>query len=123
MSNLSPGTARQFAHHWIEDWNNHDLDAVLSHYADDFEFASPLISSIAEEPSGVLYGKVAVRAYWKKGLEQIPDLHFDLQEVLIGVDSVTLYYRGHRGMAVEVFVFNSTGKVKKALACYAVPNH
>lgn len=120
MSIFSLDDAKRFAHTWIQDWNNHDLDAVLSHYADDFEFASPLISSIAGEASGVLCGKAAVRAYWKKGLEQIPDLHFELKEVLTGVDSITLYYQGHRGMAAEVLMFNSTGKVKKALACYAV---
>ena len=120
MSILSPDAARRFAHSWIENWNNHDLDAVLSHYADDFEFASPLIRSIAGESSGVLCGKAAVRAYWQKGLEQIPALHFELKEVLAGVDSVTVYYQGHRGMAAEVFMFNSTGAVKKALACYAV---
>jgi ketosteroid isomerase-like protein len=120
MAIISPDVAKRFAYSWIEDWNNHDLNAVLSHYADDFEFASPLISSIAGESSGVLCGKAAVRAYWEKGLEQIPALHFELKEVLTGVDSITLYYRGHRGMVAEVFMFDSTGKVKKALACYAV---
>lgn len=123
MMIFNPEAARQFAHDWIEDWNNHDLEGVLSHYDDNFEFASPLISSIAGESSGVLYGKAAVRTYWQKGLEQIPDLHFDLQEVLVGVHSITLYYRGHRGMVAEVLMFNSAGKVTKASACYAVPNH
>lgn len=120
MSIIDPNAARRFADHWIESWNNHDLDAVLSQYADDFEFASPLIAAIAGESSGVLSGKAAVRAYWERALEQIPDLHFELKEVLAGVNSVTLYYQGHRGMAAEVFVFNSTGKVKQAWACYAV---
>jgi len=77
---------------------------------------------LPENKRGVLCGKAAVRAYWERGLEQIPDLHFELKEVLAGVDSVTLYYQGHRGIAAEVFMFNSTGKVKKALACYAVQN-
>lgn len=120
MSILSPDAARQLAHNWIQGWNNHDLDAVLSYYTDDIEFSSPLIASIAGESSGVLWGKAAVRAYWERGLEQIPNLHFKLKEVLAGVDSVTVYYEGHRGMAADVFIFNSSGKVKKALACYAV---
>jgi ketosteroid isomerase-like protein len=120
MSIVSPDVARHFAQSWIEGWNNHDLDAILSHYADDFELASPLIAPIAKEASGVLCGKAAVRAYWEKALEQIPNLHFDLQAVLAGVNSVTLYYRGHQGMVAEVLMFNRTGKVKKALACYAI---
>ncbi|AFY75135.1 SnoaL-like polyketide cyclase [Synechococcus sp. PCC 7502] len=117
---VSTDFALSFAHSWIEDWNQHDIDAVLSHYTDDFELTSPLILSIAGESSGVLQGKANVRAYWKKGLAQIPDLHFELKEVLTGVDCITLYYQGHRGMVTEVLWFNETGKVKKAWACYAI---
>lgn len=37
--------ARQFTADWIESWNAHDLDRVLSHYADDFKMSSPVIHS------------------------------------------------------------------------------
>ena len=116
---LKPEAAQQFAQDWIESWNSHDLDAILSHYAEDLELSSPLIPTIAGEPSGVLKGKTAIKAYWKKGLDQIPDLHFVFQEVLVGIESLTIYYRGHRGMVAEVLIFNAQGKVKQALACYA----
>lgn len=48
---LNADFALSFARSWIDGWNQHDIDAVLSHYADDFELASPLIPSIAGEPS------------------------------------------------------------------------
>jgi len=115
---LNADFALSFARSWIEGWNQHDIDAVLSHYADDFELASPLIPSIAGESSSVIRGKADVRAYWKKGLAQIPDLHFELKEVLTGVDSLTLYYRGHRGMVAEMLWFDGTRMVKKAWVCY-----
>jgi ketosteroid isomerase-like protein len=35
--------AYQLALDWIEGWNRHDLDAILSHYADDVEFTSPFV--------------------------------------------------------------------------------
>ena len=117
---LNADFALSFARSWLDGWNQHDIDAVLSHYVDDFELASPLIPSIAGESSGVLHGKADVRAYWKQGLAQIPDLHFELKEVLTGVDSITLYYRGHRGMVAEMLWFDGTGKVKKAWVCYAI---
>jgi hypothetical protein len=120
MPILSADFASSFAHSWIESWNQHDIDAVLSHYADDFELASPLIPLIAGESSGVLYGKADVSAYWQKGLAQIPDLHFELREVLTGIDSLTLYYQGHQGMVAEVLWFGGTDKIKKAWSCYAV---
>ena len=44
--------AERFAREWVEAWNAHDLDAILSHYHDDFEMASPRIATVVGEPSG-----------------------------------------------------------------------
>jgi ketosteroid isomerase-like protein len=110
--------ADEFAADWIDSWNLHDLDRILSHYTDDFEMSSPVIITLADEPSGTLRGKDAVRSYWAKALRLIPNLHFDLVDTLIGVNSITLYYQGVRGPAAEVFYFNEEGKVTRAYAHY-----
>lgn len=112
--------AGRFAEDWVAAWNSHDLERVLSHYADDFEMASPYIAQLAGVPDGKLKGKPAVRAYWAKALSLMPTLRFELMAVLPGVDSVVIYYRGVRGMAAEVFFFDGEGKVVKACAHYAV---
>ena len=39
--------AKQFATEWISAWNAHDLDAILSHYVDDFEMSSPVMVQMA----------------------------------------------------------------------------
>jgi hypothetical protein len=116
---ISRKFAVQFAEEWIAAWNRHDIERVLSHYADDFEMSSPYVAQIAGEPSGTLAGKPAIRAYWVEALSRMPDLRFDLLETLSGVDSVTLYYLSVRGMAAEVFFFNAAGQVVKAFAHYA----
>ncbi len=116
--------ADRFAAHWIESWNAHDLGRILSHYAEDpsdFEMSSELIVRVAGEPTGTLRGKGAVAAYWKKAIELIPDLKFELLTVPAGVSSITLYYKGARGrLAAEVFHFGADKKVTKAFAHYAV---
>jgi len=112
--------AERFAADWIESWNAHDLGRVLSHYAEDFEMSSPVIIQIAGEPSGTLRGKAAVGAYWKKALDLIPDLRFELLSVLSGVGSITLCYKGARGrLAAEVFHFGADRKITQAFAHYA----
>ena len=108
-----------FARSWIDAWNAHDLDAVLAHYSDDFEFSSPLISQFAGEASGRLRGKAAVRAYWSAALARVPDLHFELVDVLTGVDGLLILYRGHRGLSAEVFEFDANGQVRRGQALYA----
>lgn len=116
---ISREFAEKFARHWIEAWNGHDLEMILSHYADDFEMSSPFIAQIAGDPSGKLKGKAAVAAYWSAALERMPDLRFELVDILLGFESITLYYRGVRGMAAEVFFFDSGGMVIRAYAHYA----
>jgi hypothetical protein len=113
--------AKKFARDWIAAWNNHDLQRVLQHYSDNFEMSSPNIIRIANEPSGRLIGKVAIGQYWTKALELIPDLQFELISILVGIESITLYYQGVHGRpAAEVFHFGPDRKVIKAYAHYEI---
>lgn len=111
-------SAKIFAEEWIAAWNSHDLEKILSHYSNDFEMTSPIIRQLANEPTGTLKGKEAVRAYWSKALEMHPELQFKLLFTFTGVNSVVVHYQGHRGLSAEVFYFDSNGKVNRAYAHY-----
>ena len=116
---ISINQAQQFAREWVEAWNSHDLDRIMSHYADDFQMTSPFIVTMMNEPTGTIKGKENVRAYWAKALERLPDLHFDLIEVLASVDSIAIYYHAVLGKrAVEVLFIDENGKVRRGIAHY-----
>jgi len=116
---MEKGFGERFAKEWVAAWNSHDLERILAHYEDDFEMSSPIITTLVGERSGKLRGKVAVGGYWAKALQSIPNLRFELLAVLAGVNSITVYYRGHRGLAAEVLHFSASGKVREAFAHYA----
>ena len=84
--------AEDFARDWIEGWNNHNIDHVLLHYADDFEMTSPLIVERFGIHDGKLKGKGAIRRYWVQGLANTPALHFKLIDVIVGVSSIAIIY-------------------------------
>lgn len=116
---ITAAQAQTFAKEWIDSWNSHDLSRILSHYGDDFEMTSPFILGLMNEPSGTIKGKENVRAYWAKALERIPDLHFELIEVLLSVDSIAIYYHAVLGKrAVELLFFDKNGKVTRGIAHY-----
>jgi hypothetical protein len=115
---MTRGFADAFAMEWIEAWNAHDLERILSHYEDDFEMSSPMIKVFTHSEVGTLRGKIAVGEYWKAALERAPQLHFELEQTLIGADSLTLIYQGVRGLSAEVFHFSEHGKVSRAYAHY-----
>ena len=111
--------AQAFAAEWVAAWNAHDIDAVLTHYTDDFAMTTPMIQKLLGIPSGTLQGKKAVGDYWRAALRKIPDLQFSIIETTCGVDVVSIYYHAVLGRrAIETFFFNADGKVSKALATY-----
>lgn len=118
MMNEQQGTS--LARTWIDAWNQHDLDAIIHHYASNAEFTSPFVRALAGEPSGTIHGREALRAYFQRGLQAYPALHFDLLRTLIGVDSMLLYYRSVNGLlAAEMMTFNGEGQIESVRVHYA----
>jgi hypothetical protein len=117
---ITPHFAYKFTEEWIGAWNSHNLENILSHYTEDFSIESPLALKRLPETKGLVSGKPAVAAYWKLGLEMIPDLFFEVYEVLIGVNGITIYYINHatQRKTAEVMFINEAGKVYKAFAFY-----
>lgn len=116
---LTTEWAHAFAREWIESWNSHDLDRILSHYTDDFEMRSPFIRERMFDPGGVLRGKDRVRAYWANALQAVPPIKFELRSVYVGASSLAIAYRSvGRALVTEVVVFDSAGKVVSGNALY-----
>lgn len=113
--------ALAFAQVWIESWNAHDMDRILAHYTDDFEMSSPLIVARLGLPGGILKGKDAVRDYWQPSVTMEPPLLFELIDVFVGVEAVTIYYHhvGRRMVAETLFIDNA-GKAMRGMALWSV---
>ena len=104
---MDPADVAAFVDGWLHAWNAHDLDGVLRHFADDVVFTSPVAGRLIEGGDGVVRGKAALRAYWAEGLRRIPDLHFELVGVYVGVATLVINYRNQRGGLVnEVLTFD-----------------
>ncbi len=70
--------------------------------------------------SGKLEGKAQVRAYFARGLDGIPALHFTLLQVLRGMDSITIYYQREDGSQVaEVTVLDAYERAIRVRAHYS----
>lgn len=114
----------EFAAEWIAAWNSHDIERILAHYEDAFEFSSPILARVNPASGGRLTGKAAARAYWSQGLAARPDLRFEAVTVLRGVQSAVIYYKGLDGkLCAEFFVFGATGKVAASHAHGALPKN
>jgi ketosteroid isomerase-like protein len=117
--------AQALAREWIEAWNAHDLDRILSHYDEGVVLTSPLAAQRLGDPAGTVRGKAALRAYFAMGLAAFPALRFELEDVMWGVSSVVLYYVNQRGtMTGEFMELAATGKILRVVANYGEkPRH
>jgi ketosteroid isomerase-like protein len=116
---LTKEQAYQLADHWIQSWNSHDLDEIMSHYAEDIVLISPVAAKLLNDPSGTVKGKEALRNYFKKGLEVYPDLKFELVDLMWGLSSFVLYYVNQKGTKSGEFMeVCALGKITKVVANY-----
>jgi hypothetical protein len=114
--------AEAYAREWIEGWNTRDLDRILEHYGDNFTMTSPLIEQRMGLVEGRLQGKLAVQAYWAKGLAATPDLQFQLVSVFAGVRSMGIVYASATlgKTVVEYLEFDDERQVVRSEALWKV---
>lgn len=116
---LQPSFARQFAQDWVDAWNTHNLERILSHYDDEIILTSPVALKLLNG-DGTVRGKAALREYFLRGLEAFPHLRFDLEDILWGTETIVVCYvnnvRGNR--TAEVMLMNPDGKIQRVWANY-----
>jgi hypothetical protein len=111
--------AWRLANDWVAAWNTHDLDLIMTHYEETIVLTSPVAARLLGSPDGIVTGKANLRAYFQRGLEAYPELHFDQQEVFWGVNSVVLCYANQTGNRTAEFMeLSASGKVARVVANY-----
>ena len=118
---MTEADAQEFGLEWVEAWNSHDLERILSHYADDVEVTSPLMETVLGPGQLTVRGKEALRACWGPALARYPDLRFILFRAYAGPRSVVIHYQSVQGLVgAECMEFDPSGAVNRVLAHYAM---
>ncbi len=111
--------ANNFAEKWINSWNSHNLDDIISHYSENIEFYSPLIPLLGFNETGIINNKGDLKKYFEIGLKNYPDLFFDFHNVFSGINTIVIYYTSVNGRkASEVFELDEKGNAKKVYCNY-----
>jgi ketosteroid isomerase-like protein len=115
-------SAFAFASQWVNNWNNRDVEAVLSHFDDACVFESPLAKTYAGASS--INGKEALRAYWTAALGRISTLSFELESAVWDQGKRTLVVftvanlNGKITRACEAMEFDDAGRQQRGRAYY-----
>ena len=108
-----------FAKEWLDAWNSQDLDKIMEHYSENFDFVSPIIQQMGINAEGKISNKKDLREYFLKALQKYPDLNFEFYHELKGAHSIVLFYRSvNNSLSAEYMELNNEGKVSKVRAHY-----
>ena len=100
---MAENVTRELLKNFLEAFNHHDLDSIMSYFADDCVFYMPR----GAKPRGDRYaGKEEVRAGLAKRFEGIPDVHYGEDKHWacgdFGVSEWTLTGTTKAGQSIEV---------------------
>jgi SnoaL-like domain/Rho termination factor, N-terminal domain len=111
------GGIREHADRWLEAWNGHDLDEIVSCYSERIEFVLPALVGDGEERK--IDGREELREHFRHGLELAPNLTVTEESLLVGPGGFAILYRredGHR--AIEAVELDGDGLAAKVRTYY-----
>lgn len=92
---MSADLTRRIAERWLEAFNAHDVDALVSLYAEDATHTSPKIRALHPETGGKLIGRAALAAWWRDSNARLPGLRYELTAITASPERVFIEYLRH----------------------------
>ncbi|MBS1741687.1 MAG: nuclear transport factor 2 family protein [Bacteroidetes bacterium] len=83
---------RSIALQWIDAFNEHDIEKLLSLYADDAIHFSPKLKIKQPETQGWVSGKDALRHWWAGSFQSIPSLQYNLVNLIVNEAQLLMEY-------------------------------
>jgi hypothetical protein len=118
-SPLDDARGRALGEEWLAAWNAHDIEAIMALYAPDVIFQTPTAIATLGLPDGRVEGIAALREHFTRGLQRLPDLHFDLEQIYVGVRSLAITYRWADGTPVaELHEYDEDALIERVQALY-----
>lgn len=77
---------------WLEAFNAHNLEKLLSFYDDEAQHFSPKLKILHPETNGLVTGKEALRTWWKEAFDRLPSLHYKVTSLTSNLDRVFFEY-------------------------------
>ncbi|HOZ50215.1 MAG TPA: nuclear transport factor 2 family protein [Chitinophagaceae bacterium] len=106
---------KQIAIQWFDAFNKHDLEALLSLYAEDAKHYSPKLKIHQPETNGLIEGKEALRNWWRDAFTRLPELHYEVIRIMNEDDQIFMEYNrqvpGEDEMRVGELLMVQNGKI------------
>ncbi|MEP7171232.1 MAG: nuclear transport factor 2 family protein [Bacteroidota bacterium] len=83
---------KEIAHAWFDAFNAHDIESLLLLYDDHAEHYSPKLKVHKPSSNGLISGKDALRTWWTDAFKRLPDLHYELIQLIAEGEQIFMEY-------------------------------
>ena len=80
------------AYKWFEAFNAHNLEELLTLYAENAQHFSPKLKIRIPQSNGLVIGKDALRSWWKDAFDRLPELHYAVKTLTANDQRVFMEY-------------------------------
>ncbi len=112
---MQAAECKQIALSWIDAFNQHDLDKLLSLYDDQAVHFSPKLLERKPETGGWIKGKSALSTWWQDAFERLPSLNYRATNFIVQENAVFLEYirsvNGEKDLRVGEVLEMEAGKI------------
>ncbi len=109
---------QEIAKAWLKAFNDHDLEALLSLYAEDAKHFSPKLKQRLPETNGLIRGKEAMMSWWQDAFQRLPSLQYIEISITADTQKVFMEYirkvEGGEDMAVAEILVIRNGKIENS---------
>lgn len=106
---------QQIANAWFDAFNKHDIEMLLSLYAEDAAHYSPKLKARQPETNGLIKGKPALRDWWTDAFTRLPNLHYTVLQLMANDSQVFMEYirqtPGEEDLQVAEVLVIENGKI------------
>ena len=85
----------QIANRWMDAFNRHDLEALLSLYDDDAVHFSPKLKVRHPDTQGLIAGRASLRSWWQEAFDRLPTLRYEPVRFTPHADRIWMEYIRH----------------------------
>ena len=85
-------TNAQITKQWLQAFNEHNLEKLLSLYDNNAIHFSPKLKIRKPETNGLIKGKEAMRLWWQDAFDRFPELFYQVQTITANEDRVFMEY-------------------------------
>jgi ketosteroid isomerase-like protein len=115
---MQTNNLKSIAYKWFEAFNAHDIEKLLSLYADDAQHYSPKLKIHQPHTNGLIKSKAELNNWWQGAFTRLPTLQYKIINLIADEEQVFMEYTRQVDGEPDMYV-NEVLEIKEGLIVFS----